>query len=57
MACRVIEKAPEITACDAMMAASVASTSAGQISRSGKRRKNGFSSADGSRISSAPWPR
>ena len=38
MAWRVIEYAPEITACDAMIAASVASATAGQISAGGNIR-------------------
>ena len=34
-ACRVIEKTPEITACEAMMAATVASTTSGKCAHSG----------------------
>ena len=56
IACRVMEYAPVITACEAMMAASVASTSAGKTQSARNSRKNGFSMADGSAISSAPWP-
>jgi hypothetical protein len=39
-----------------MIAAIVARATAGQISAGGNIRKNGFSIAPGSDISSAPWP-
>ncbi len=56
MACLVSEYAPEITACEAITEARVARITAGASQALGKSRKNGFSSAPGSRSSSAPWP-
>ena len=47
MACWVTEKAPEITACDAMMVASVASTTSGSRAHSGAIRKKGLETASG----------
>ncbi len=56
IACLVIENAPEITACDAMTAATAANATIGNTQVDGNMRKNGFSIAPGLRISSAPWP-
>ncbi len=54
---RVTEKAPEITAWEAMTVADVASTTIGTSAHSGTRRKNGLSIAFGSDSSNAPCPR
>ena len=54
---RVTENAPEITACEAITVAKVASTTTGIRLQSGKARKNGFEIEDGSSTISAPWPR
>jgi hypothetical protein len=58
MAWLVSEKAPEITACEAITVATVARMTSG-ISRIslGAIRKKGFSIAFGSLRISAPWPR
>jgi hypothetical protein len=45
-----------MTACEAMIAASVAITRAGIIHCSGKSRKNGLSMALGCAMIKAPWP-
>ena len=37
-ACSVIEKAPEISACDAMIAAQVASSTSGSVAQAGAIR-------------------
>ena len=47
MACLVIENAPEITACEAITVAAVASTTIGTSAHCGNMRKNGFSIAPG----------
>jgi hypothetical protein len=57
IACWVTEKAPEITACDAITVASVASTTIGKAAQLGARRKNGLLAAAGFDSSSAPWPK
>ena len=53
---RVTEYAPEITACDATMVATVASATSGARPHSGAILKNGLRIAPGSRNSNAPWP-
>ena len=53
---RVTEKAPEMTACEAITVAIVASTTIGMRLQSGNSRKNGFSIALGVCRISAPWP-
>ena len=57
IACWVSEKAPVITAWDAMMVAAVASTTMGISAHSGIMRKKGLSMAAGLAMSIAPWPR
>jgi hypothetical protein len=47
MAWRVSEKAPEMSACDAMIAASVASATSGSSAHDGAIRKNGCDAARG----------
>ena len=54
---RVTEKAPEITACEAMTVANVARTTIGIRLQSGNSRKNGLSIAPESSTISAPCPR
>jgi hypothetical protein len=54
---RVTENAPEITACDAITVANVASTTIGIRLHSGKVRKNGLEIVAGSSVISAPCPR
>jgi len=54
---RVTEKAPEITAWEAMTVANVATTTIGMRLQSGNKRKNGLSIALGSSTMSAPCPR
>ena len=56
-ACRVTENAPEITACDAITVARVASTTTGSSAHDGISRKNGLATALGSARIRAPWPR
>ena len=56
-ACAVIENAPEITACEAITVAQVATATSGNCSQSGASRKNGLSAAFGSVSTSAPWPK
>ncbi|CFN73824.1 Uncharacterised protein [Bordetella pertussis] len=56
-ACRVTEKAPEITAWDATTVATVASPTSAASPHSGAIRKNGLRIAAGSRSSNAPWPK
>ena len=56
-ACCVSENAPLIRACDATTAAADEMPISGYSSARGARRKKGFSAADGSRSSSAPWPK
>ena len=46
-----------MSACDAMMAAAVASTTIGSSDQAGTIRKNGCSAALGSISSMAPWPK
>ena len=53
---RVTEKAPEITACEAMTVAIVAMTTIGMRAQCGKSRKKGLSMARGVWRISAPWP-
>ncbi len=52
-ACLVIENAPEITACDAMMVAAVASSTSGTSAQPGADSKNGCSTAAGFASTSA----
>ena len=52
---RATEKAPEITACEAITVASVARTTSGISAQPGPRWKKGLSMAAGSSSSSAPW--
>ena len=47
MACCVSENAPEMSACDAMIAAAVARPTSGSSAQSGASRKNGCSAAAG----------
>jgi hypothetical protein len=56
-ACRVTENAPEITACEAMIVATVASSTIGTRPQSGISRKNGLAIAFGSWRISAHCPR
>lgn len=51
------EKAPEMTACEAMTVAMVASTTIGMRAHSGSIRKNGLSIARGDPRISADCPR
>jgi hypothetical protein len=53
----VSENAPEMRACDAMIAAIVASAISGYWSALGASRKNGLTALAGSRRISAPWPK
>ena len=53
---RVTENAPEITAWEAMIVATVASATIGMRAQWGKSRKNGLSTAFGELRISAPWP-
>jgi hypothetical protein len=57
IACRVTLNAPEITAWEAMIAATVERITIGIRAQSGKSRKNGLALALGSERISAPWPR
>ncbi|MNK77997.1 hypothetical protein D3C87_976150 [compost metagenome] len=57
IACAVSEKAPEITACDAITVAMAASTTIGSTPHEGKSRKNGLSMAAGFASTSAPCPK
>ena len=57
IACAVSEKAPEITACEAMTVAMAASTTIGSTPQEGKSRKNGLSMAAGLPSTSAPCPK
>ena len=57
IACAVSEKAPEITACDAITVAIAASTTIGSTPQAGNSRKNGLSIAAGFASTSAPWPK
>ena len=57
MHCRAMENAPEISAWLAITVATVASTTRHSRSDSGHSRKNGFSTAAGLLITSAPWPK
>ena len=56
IAWRVTENAPEMTACEAMIAATVATITIGICSQPGNSRKNGLSTAPGSSRITAPWP-
>jgi KUP system potassium uptake protein len=53
----VIEKTPEMSACDAIVVAAVASATIGRIPQAGTIANSGFSSAEGFRRSSAPCPK
>ena len=61
IACIVVENAPDIRACDAMMAASVAMTTSGICAQFGAMLKKGLkpcSNSDaGCARAQAPWPR
>ena len=57
MAWRVSENTPEITACEAITVAAVASATSGMVAQSGARWKNGFSTASGLLSKCAPWPK
>ena len=50
------ENAPEMTACEAITVATVASPIIGIRPQCGTSRKNGLSIAFGARRMSAPWP-
>jgi hypothetical protein len=54
---RATEKAPEITAWEAMTVARVARMTSGISAHWGPRWKKGLSMAAGSLRSSAPWPK
>ena len=54
---RVTENAPEMSACDAITVASVASSTIGMRAQCGISRKNGLSIAFGEPRISEPWPR
>jgi hypothetical protein len=56
--CCVTENAPEITACDAITVASVASTTIAfwPVWPPGTRKKNGFDAVSGRDMIRAPWP-
>ena len=56
-ACRVIEKAPVMTAWLAITVAAVVSKTSGHNAQLGHMRKNGFSIAAGRPRTSAPCPR
>ncbi|MNF77298.1 hypothetical protein D3C84_594390 [compost metagenome] len=51
------EKTPEITACEAITVAMVASNSRGSSAQVGASRKKGLAMASGLPSSSAPWPK
>ncbi len=53
---RVTENAPEITAWEATIAATVATITIGTCSQLGNSRKNGLSTAPGFSRISEPWP-
>ena len=55
--CRDTEKAPEMTACEAMIVATVDSITGGNPRASGARWKKGLPAAGGSSRIRAPWPR
>jgi hypothetical protein len=57
--CCVTEKAPEITACDAITVASVArmTIAVWAACPPGTRKKNGFDAVSGREMRSAPCPR
>ena len=59
IACWVTENAPEMTACEAITVATVASTTISfwPVCPPGTSRKNGFAIAVGWARISAPWPR
>ena len=56
--CCVTENAPEMTACDAITVAMVASTTIAfwPVCPPGTRKKNGFTIVAGCARISAPWP-
>ena len=54
---RLTLNAPEMTACEAMTVATVASRTMGIRAQPGRMRKNGFSTAVERCRMSAPWPR
>ena len=56
IACLVTEKAPEITACEAITVATVASTTIGTRPQCGISRKKGLEIVLGSPTISEPWP-
>jgi hypothetical protein len=56
-ACRVSEKAPEMSACDATMAALVAITTMGYNPQLGTRLKKGLAAASGRTSSRADCPK
>jgi len=53
----VREKAPEMTACEAMTEAAVARRTSGRRPHFGARPKRGFAAAAGFVRRSAPWPK
>jgi hypothetical protein len=57
IACALSEKAPEITACEAMTVAIAASSTIGSTPHAGNIRKKGLSMAVGLASTSAPWPK
>jgi len=57
MVCLVAEKAPEMSACEAITVAAVASTTRGKSAQSGVIMKNGLATAEASASTSAPWPK
>ena len=56
-ACCVMEKTPVMTACDAIMAARVASTTMGMCAQCGMTLKKAILASSGWRSSAAPWPK
>ena len=57
MACLVTENAAEISACEAITVAAVASTISGISDHEGAISKNGFFTFSGLASSIAPWPK
>ena len=57
IACWAIEKAPVMTACEAITVTAVASSTSGITSQPCTIRKNGLVTASGCEMMKAPWPR
>ena len=56
VACLATEKAPEMTACDAITVATVARITIGSCAHCGKSKKNGLLIDEGVSRISEPWP-